>query len=70
MYTPLSTDDKKYPKETTLHQRKETDSVEEDGWENMPGGKAVAGDPTKLVSAPSRAAEDHTGASGPMSEIP
>ena len=41
--------------------------VEEDGRENMPGGKAVAVDLMKRARAPTRAAEDQTGASGPMS---
>jgi len=36
----------------------------------MPGGKAVAVDLTKRASAPKRAAEDQTGASGPSSVTP
>jgi len=36
----------------------------------MPGGKAVAVDRMKRVSAPKRVAEDQTGASGPSSETP
>ena len=36
----------------------------------MPWGKAVAVDVMKRVSAPKRAAEDQTGASGLMSESP
>jgi len=36
----------------------------------MPGGKAVAVDLMKWDSAPKRAAEDQTGASGPSSETP
>ena len=41
--------------------------MEEDGRENMPGGKTVAVDLIKRVRAPSRAGEDQTGASGPSS---
>jgi len=44
--------------------------MEEDGWENMPGGRAVAVDLMKRASASKRAAEDQTGASGPMSRTP
>ena len=40
------------------------------GREKMPGGKAVAVDLIKRVSEPRRAAEDHTGASGPISDTP
>jgi len=36
----------------------------------MPGGKAVAVEVMKRLSAPSRGTEDQTGASGPMSETP
>jgi len=36
----------------------------------MPGGKAVAVDLINRESAPRRAAEDHTGASGPSSVTP
>jgi len=60
----------KYPKETTLDEREETEPAEDDGRENIPGGKAVAVDLMKRTSAPSRAAEDQTGASGPSSVTP
>jgi len=36
----------------------------------MPGGKAVAVDLMKRLSAPKRGAEDQTGALGPSSETP
>jgi len=44
--------------------------AEEDGRENMPGGKAVAVELMNRARAPSSGAEDQTGASGPMSETP
>jgi len=44
--------------------------VEEDGRENMPGGKAVAVDFMKRASVPKRAAEVQRGASGPISRTP
>ena len=44
--------------------------MEEDGRENMPGGKAVAVDLMRQARAPRRAAENETGASGPMSRTP
>jgi len=62
--------DIKYPKETTLEEREEIEEVEEDGRENIPGGKAVGVDLMKRASAPKREAEDHTGAPGPMSRTP
>jgi len=46
------------------------DPAEEDGRENMPGGKAVAVDLVMRPRAARRAAEDHTGALGPMSRTP
>jgi len=46
------------------------ESAQEVGWENMPGGKAVAVDLTKRVDVPNRAAKDQTGVSGPMSKTP
>jgi len=60
----------KYPKETTLEEREETDEAADVGRENIPGGKAVAVDLIKRMSTPRRAAEDQTGASGPISETP
>ena len=44
--------------------------AEDVGRENMPGGKAVAVELMKRLGAPSKGAEDQTGASGPMSETP
>jgi len=46
------------------------ETEEEVGRENMPGGKAVAVQLMKRLRAPSREAEDQTGASGPLSETP
>jgi len=46
------------------------DEAEDDGRENMPGGKAVAVDLMKRARVPRRAAEDYTGASGPTSRTP
>jgi len=49
---------------------KEVQELEEDGYENMPGGKAVAVALINWARAPRRAAEDQTGASVPMSRTP
>ena len=44
--------------------------IEDDGRENMPGGKAVAVALMKRARAPRRGLEDQTGASGPMTRTP
>jgi len=56
----------KYPKETTLEEPQEPQEIENDVRENIPWGKAVAGDLMKR----GRAAEYQTGASGPMARTP
>jgi len=58
----------KYPKETTVEEREQTELAAEIGQENMPGGKPVKVDLMKRAKAANREAEDQMGASGPRSE--
>jgi len=60
----------KISKETRLDEGEETDSEADDGRRNLPRGKAAAVELMKRARAHKREAEEHVGASGPMSDAP